>query len=70
MLKDFPLFSFNQTHQAGIITPTNIVASAVPTNMKLNSLNALIIFLYASIKKQKQSTLIFWKQQERYIEMH
>jgi hypothetical protein len=38
--------------------------------MKLNSLNALIIFLYASIKKQKQSTLIFWKQQERYIEMH
>jgi len=52
MLKDFPRSSFNQTHQAGIVTPTNIVASVVPTNMKLNSLNALIIFLYASIKNK------------------
>jgi hypothetical protein len=59
MLKDFPLSSFNQTHQVGVLTPTNIVASVVPTNMKLNFVKSVESFPIYIHKKQKKSMLIF-----------
>lgn len=61
MLKDFPFSSFNQTHQVGVVTPTNIVASAIPTNMKLNFVKSIESFPICIHKKPKKNHVNFFK---------